>query len=46
MSMPFFAVVSSDPPLQCLPDLEKRLQETNNLAAFLGEVRKEFAALV
>ncbi|XP_072300412.1 kinetochore protein Spc25 [Eucyclogobius newberryi] len=40
-----YQVVSSDPALDCLPNLEKRLQETNNLAAFLANIRKEFIAL-
>lgn len=39
------AVVSSDPALECLPALEKRLQETNNLPAFLANIRKEFLSL-
>lgn len=37
-----YQIVSSDPALECLPDLEKRLQETNNLPVFLANVRKEF----
>ncbi|XP_029968530.1 kinetochore protein Spc25 [Salarias fasciatus] len=37
-----YQVVSSDPPLDCLPVLESRLQETNNLAAFLANIRREF----
>ncbi|XP_044222578.1 kinetochore protein Spc25 [Thunnus albacares] len=37
-----YQIVSSDPSLECLPVLEKRLQETNNLPAFLANVRKEF----
>ncbi|XP_040912459.1 kinetochore protein Spc25 [Toxotes jaculatrix] len=37
-----YQIVSSDPPLACLPVLESRLQETNNLPAFLANVRKEF----
>ncbi|XP_005723495.1 kinetochore protein Spc25 [Pundamilia nyererei] len=37
-----YQIVSSDPVLKCLPALEKRLQETNNLPAFLANVRKEF----
>lgn len=41
-SFSFFTVVSSDPALECLPVLESRLQETNNLPAFLANVRKEF----
>ncbi|XP_061579540.1 kinetochore protein Spc25 [Cololabis saira] len=40
-----YEIVSSDPVLECLPDLESRLQETNNLAAFLANVRKEFVAV-
>lgn len=41
-----YQIVSSDPALDCLSDLEKRLQETNNLAAFLANIRKKFTALV
>ncbi|XP_068185365.1 kinetochore protein Spc25 [Antennarius striatus] len=37
-----YQIVSSDPALECLPALESRLQETNNLAAFLANIRKEF----
>ncbi|KAM9347278.1 kinetochore protein Spc25 [Symphorus nematophorus] len=37
-----YQIVSSDPVLECLPVLESRLQETNNLSAFLANVRKEF----
>ncbi|XP_070832120.1 kinetochore protein Spc25 [Chaetodon trifascialis] len=37
-----YQIVSSDPVIECLPVLERRLQETNNLAAFLANVRKEF----
>uniref|UniRef100_A0A1A8QY22 Kinetochore protein SPC25 n=2 Tax=Nothobranchius rachovii TaxID=451742 RepID=A0A1A8QY22_9TELE len=37
-----YQIVSSDPVLDCLPVLELRLQETNNLSAFLANVRKEF----
>ncbi|XP_015225906.1 kinetochore protein Spc25 [Cyprinodon tularosa] len=37
-----YQIVSSDPVLENLPVLESRLQETNNLAAFLANVRKEF----
>ncbi|XP_022596960.1 kinetochore protein Spc25 [Seriola dumerili] len=37
-----YQIVSSDPALECLPVLESRLQETNNLPAFLANVRKEF----
>lgn len=37
-----YQIVSSDPVLECLPALESRLQETNNLPAFLANVRKEF----
>lgn len=40
-----YQIVSSDPALKCLPDLEKRLQETNNLAAFLANIRKEFISV-
>ncbi|XP_073329844.1 kinetochore protein Spc25 [Pagrus major] len=37
-----YQIVSSDPALECLPVLERQLQETNNLPAFLANVRKEF----
>ncbi|XP_061926648.1 kinetochore protein Spc25 [Entelurus aequoreus] len=37
-----YQIVSSDPALECLPDLERRLPETNNLSAFLANVRKQF----
>ncbi|XP_051261028.1 kinetochore protein Spc25 [Dicentrarchus labrax] len=37
-----YQIVSSDPMLECLPVLESRLQETNNLPAFLANIRKEF----
>ncbi|KAG8000686.1 Kinetochore protein Spc25 [Nibea albiflora] len=37
-----YQIVSSDPALECLPALESRLQETNNLPAFLANIRKEF----
>ncbi|XP_030614704.1 kinetochore protein Spc25 [Archocentrus centrarchus] len=37
-----YQIVSSDPVLECLPVLESRLLETNNLSAFLANVRKEF----
>uniref|UniRef100_A0A8C7ZPQ0 Kinetochore protein SPC25 n=1 Tax=Oryzias sinensis TaxID=183150 RepID=A0A8C7ZPQ0_9TELE len=37
-----YQIVSSDPVLEGLPVLETRLQETNNLPAFLANVRKEF----
>ncbi|XP_029314213.1 kinetochore protein Spc25 [Cottoperca gobio] len=37
-----YQIVSSDPVLECLSILESRLQETNNLPAFLANVRKEF----
>ncbi|KAI3356223.1 hypothetical protein L3Q82_017466 [Scortum barcoo] len=40
-----YQIVSSDPVLKCLPVLESRLQETNNLPAFLANVRKEFISL-
>ncbi|XP_069558623.1 kinetochore protein Spc25 [Brachyistius frenatus] len=40
-----YQVVSSDPALECLPVLESRLQETNNLPAFLANIRKEFVSL-
>ncbi|KAM7407489.1 hypothetical protein PAMA_003287 [Pampus argenteus] len=37
-----YQIVSSEPSLKCLAVLEKQLQETNNLPAFLANVRKEF----
>ncbi|XP_076026242.1 kinetochore protein Spc25 [Genypterus blacodes] len=37
-----YQIVSSDPPLECVPALERRLKETNNLPAFLANVRKGF----
>lgn len=37
-----YQIVSSDPMLENLPVLESRLQESNNLAAFLANIRKEF----
>ncbi|CAL1581499.1 unnamed protein product [Knipowitschia caucasica] len=40
-----YQVVSSDPPLERLQSLEQRLQESNNLAAFLSNTRREFQAL-
>ncbi|KAM6979208.1 kinetochore protein Spc25 [Tautogolabrus adspersus] len=40
-----YQIVSSDPVLECLPVLESRLQETNNLPAFLANIRKAFIAL-
>ncbi|XP_008327023.1 kinetochore protein Spc25 [Cynoglossus semilaevis] len=39
-----YQIVSSDPVLDLLPTLERRLQETNNMAAFLANVRKEFVS--
>lgn len=40
-----YQILSSDPVLECMPVLEQRLLETNNFAAFLANVRKEFVAL-
>ncbi|KAM9344112.1 kinetochore protein Spc25 [Pholidichthys leucotaenia] len=40
-----YHIVSSDPVLDCLPVLGSRLRETNNLQAFLANVRKEFISL-
>ncbi|XP_059198912.1 kinetochore protein Spc25 [Centropristis striata] len=37
-----YQIMSSDPVLECLSVLESRLQETNNLPAFLANIRKEF----
>ncbi|KAG7280409.1 hypothetical protein CRUP_028152 [Coryphaenoides rupestris] len=39
-----YQVISSDTPLKSLKALEKRLQETNDLSAFLANIRKEFVA--
>ncbi|CAJ1079339.1 kinetochore protein Spc25 [Xyrichtys novacula] len=39
-----YQIVSSDPALESLPVLESRLQETNNLPAFLANIRREFIA--
>ncbi|KAM4608983.1 kinetochore protein Spc25 [Polymixia lowei] len=39
-----YQIVSSDPPLECMPVLENRLQETNNFSAFLANIRKEFVS--
>ncbi|XP_034042982.1 kinetochore protein Spc25 [Thalassophryne amazonica] len=41
-----YQIMSSDPELECLQELEKHLMETNNLAAFLVNVRKEFISQV
>lgn len=40
-----YDVMSSDPPLECLSVLESQLQETNNFAAFMANIRKEFVSL-
>ncbi|XP_041120704.1 kinetochore protein Spc25 [Polyodon spathula] len=40
-----YTVISCGPPLECMPQLEKKVRETNNFSAFLANVRKEFAAL-
>ncbi|XP_027020252.2 kinetochore protein Spc25 [Tachysurus fulvidraco] len=40
-----YQIVSCDPPLAKMDQLERQLQETNNLSAFLANVRKEFVAL-
>ncbi|KAL0963812.1 hypothetical protein UPYG_G00313900 [Umbra pygmaea] len=37
-----YQIVSSDPPLERMPYLEQRLQESNNFSAFLANVRREF----
>ncbi|KAJ8352303.1 hypothetical protein SKAU_G00237790 [Synaphobranchus kaupii] len=39
-----YVVVSCDPPIESMPHLERRLQETNNFSAFLANVRKEFSS--
>ncbi|KAK0150910.1 Kinetochore protein Spc25 [Merluccius polli] len=39
-----YHIMSSDPVLQSLETLKKRLHETNNISAFLANVRKEFVA--
>ncbi|KAM8857178.1 kinetochore protein Spc25 [Synchiropus picturatus] len=40
-----YQLMSSDPQLECLPDLEKHLQETNNLPVFLANLRKAFISV-
>uniref|UniRef100_A0A3Q2XLZ6 Kinetochore protein SPC25 n=1 Tax=Hippocampus comes TaxID=109280 RepID=A0A3Q2XLZ6_HIPCM len=37
-----YQTVSSKPTLECLPDLERKLQETKKIAVFLKNVRKQF----
>ncbi|XP_077473178.1 kinetochore protein Spc25 [Stigmatopora argus] len=39
-----YQIVSCEPSIECLPDLERRLQETNNLAVFLSNVRLQFVS--
>nr|XP_057938017.1 kinetochore protein Spc25 [Doryrhamphus excisus] len=41
-----YQTVSSDPVLENLPALERRLQETNSLPVFLANIRKEFISQV
>ncbi|XP_062389960.1 kinetochore protein Spc25 [Sardina pilchardus] len=41
-----YQIESCSPPLECMPQLEQRLKETNNFSAFLANVRKEFKALI
>ncbi|XP_030199500.1 kinetochore protein Spc25 isoform X5 [Gadus morhua] len=39
-----YQIMSSDPVLESLGDLDKRLKQTNNISAFLANIRKEFVA--
>ncbi|XP_077583866.1 kinetochore protein Spc25 [Stigmatopora nigra] len=39
-----YQIVSCEPSIESLPDLERRLQETNNLAVFLSNVRSLFVS--
>ncbi|KAJ3591662.1 hypothetical protein NHX12_006794 [Muraenolepis orangiensis] len=39
-----YQIISSDPVMESLEALENRLHETNNISAFLANVRKEFVA--
>ncbi|XP_010889209.1 kinetochore protein Spc25 [Esox lucius] len=41
-----YQILSSDPPLERMSYLEKRLQETNSFSAFLANIRREFVNLL
>lgn len=41
-----YQIESCSPPLECMPQLEQKLKETNNFSAFLANIRKEFKALI
>ncbi|XP_057707493.1 kinetochore protein Spc25 [Corythoichthys intestinalis] len=39
-----YLIFSCQPSIECLPDLERQLQETKNLAVFLSNVRLQFVS--
>ncbi|XP_053899231.1 kinetochore protein Spc25 isoform X2 [Malaclemys terrapin pileata] len=40
-----YEVTSSSPPLDCIAELQLKVRETNNFAAFIANIRKAFTAL-
>ncbi|NXD20246.1 SPC25 protein, partial [Spelaeornis formosus] len=40
-----YEVTSCTPPLDCIAELQLKLRETNNLSAFVANIRKSFTAL-
>ncbi|XP_074857142.1 kinetochore protein Spc25 [Carettochelys insculpta] len=40
-----YEVTSSSPPLDCIEELQLKVRETNNFAAFVANIRKAFTAL-
>ncbi|XP_050772259.1 kinetochore protein Spc25 isoform X3 [Gopherus flavomarginatus] len=40
-----YEVTSSTPPLDCIAELQLKVRETNNFAAFIANIRKAFTAL-
>ncbi|XP_030070775.1 kinetochore protein Spc25 isoform X2 [Microcaecilia unicolor] len=40
-----YEVLSCDPPLECISELQQKVQETNNFSAFLANFRKAFTVL-
>ncbi|XP_037768262.2 kinetochore protein Spc25 isoform X2 [Chelonia mydas] len=40
-----YEVTSSSPPLDCIAELQLKVRETNNFAAFVANIRKAFTAL-
>ncbi|NXH53008.1 SPC25 protein, partial [Rhabdornis inornatus] len=40
-----YEVTSCTPPLDCIPELQLKLRETNNFSAFVANIRKAFTAL-